>query len=176
MPFQTSITITGEAEITRALTRLTDAFRGDGLTQVLRVVAQRVQILLAIEYPPQTNAPLPLRYRWDDGKLHKFVNLRQQRKVMALAKEGKIPYRRKHTLMEGARFTITPIAGGVELNVTLQGNRGKFTFGKFQSFYFEKFTLWEREPFNLRKLEANGQVTAAIAYAIDSLFQELERA
>ena len=174
MPFQTSITLEGSDRLEAALGKLSRTFAGDGFNQVLRVVAQRLSILLEIEYPPQSNAPLPRFYRWADGKLHKFKSLKQQAFVILLGKAGKIPYQRRFSLMQGARFRIAPLAGGgAEINITLQGEKGRYVFGREQSHYFQKYTQWRKEPFNLRELEQKGQVTEALILAIDSLFEEL---
>lgn len=90
-------------------------------TEILILAADKVGAYaegLVSDYPPASGKPLPVYYERQNVKgetiRSKFKSLRQQRKVMALASEGKIPYRRTGTLGKSILHSFpTVIAPGV---------------------------------------------------------------
>ncbi|MDD5001487.1 MAG: hypothetical protein PHO55_10960 [Thiomonas arsenitoxydans] len=79
------------------------------LRDVGRVVGEEVISLIG-EYPPASGNELPLYYTRVDAKgrsyKSKFKSLRQQRRVFALIREGKVPYRRTGTLGKSLTWDI----------------------------------------------------------------------
>ncbi len=82
-----------------------DVFGLAAATEILLIAADKVGAAaegLVSDYPPASGKPLAVFYERTNAKgetyRSKFKTLRQQRKVMALASEGKIPYRRTGTL------------------------------------------------------------------------------
>src|SRR5688572_20215443 len=85
----------------RAIAQLAALLSGEALHDVLKRAGDRAGVVaesLAGEYPEQSGKPLSPFYmrRLKSGKVvrSKFKSEAQQRKVMALLADGKIPYRR----------------------------------------------------------------------------------
>lgn len=97
-------------------------------TDILLVAGRKVGVraeALVSPYPQPSGNALPLyytRYRAKDGKAYqsKFKNLRQQRKVFALLKEGKIP--RVRTGKLGQSITSDPQIAGAGLVIARLGS------------------------------------------------------
>lgn len=90
------------------------------VNDMMLYVGERVGVKaegLVSEYPPASGKPLPVYYTRQraDGTafLSKFKTLRQQRKVMMLIKEGKVPYKRTGTLGKSITSSARIIGVGV---------------------------------------------------------------
>jgi hypothetical protein len=86
------------------------------VTEILLIAADKTGAYaegLISDYPPASGKPLPVYYDRTNVKgeriRSKFKTLRQQHKVMALAAEGKIPYRRTGTLGKSILHSV-PVA------------------------------------------------------------------
>lgn len=91
--------------VSKALTRFGQLFGGAALTPIMfkaGTVAGVAAESVVSPYPQASGKPLALFYtrRRADGStyLSKFKTMKQQAKVMSLAKQGKIPYKRTGTL------------------------------------------------------------------------------
>lgn len=115
------------------LRRFEAAFGTSALEQALLRSAQAAGVTAegaVSEYPRASGKPLAVYYTRTsaDGKTYKskFKSLKQQRYVMALAADGKIPYRRTGTL--GRSITSTAAASGRTAAVRVGTNR---TYAKY---------------------------------------------
>lgn len=97
-------------ELPKALQRTMKAIAPDTMRGILEDVGRVVGVAaesVVSDYPPPTGKPLPVYYtrtRKDGSSFKsKFKSARQQGKVMALIKEGKVPYKRTGQL--GRSFT-----------------------------------------------------------------------
>lgn len=121
MPFDINL-----GEVNPLLNRMRTTLGSSAVNASLLVTGRKVGV--AAEgvvqedmYPPASGKPLPLHYtrRRKDGSTYKskFKSLKQQRKVMSLVKNGKVPYRRTGTL--GKSITSTAQLSGNGVTVTV---------------------------------------------------------
>lgn len=106
-------------QVDRVLSQYEAVFSDSQRKAILAAVGARIGVAaesLIPEYPPASRKPLPLFYDRTDAQgrpyKSKFKSAKQQRYVMALARKGKIPYRRTGQL--GRSFTsrvvrVTPL-------------------------------------------------------------------
>lgn len=108
------------------LNNISDIFSPQGTTDILMVAGKKVgvaaeEIVQANLYPPASGKALPLFYRRthesgpEKGKeyLSKFKSKAQQRLVMALVAQKKVPYRRTGLLGKSILSKPTPAGNGV---------------------------------------------------------------
>lgn len=102
------------------LARTAQTFSPAVADDILLVAGRRVGVKaeeLVSPYPPVSGKALPLFYTRTrkDGTTYqsKFKSLKQQRKVFALVKEGKVPYRRTGTLGKSITSEAAVFAPGV---------------------------------------------------------------
>ena len=158
--------------------KLSDA----GMQIVLGEAARRIEEMIDLRYPPQVNAPLPRRYRWDDGKLHKFKSLRHQKAFFALLAKGviRIPYRRTGTLARSMRILLRIRGTEAEIVVTIPdeskaGKYARYVVGLPQSYYFRNLTIWKPLQAHLNDQQADFvDVTLAAFESFFKLTQSFE--
>lgn len=122
----------------KALAQYEDLFSDRQRAAILRAVGARVGVAaesLVPEYPPASRKPLPLFYDRTDvqGRPYKskFKSAKQQRYVMALARKGKIPYRRTGQLgrsLTSRVVRVTPQQVDVSIGTNL--TYGPYVKGK----------------------------------------------
>lgn len=97
-----------------------DTFSPASVNDMLLYVGKRVGVAAeeaVSAYPSPSHNPLPLYYtrQRKDGSTYKskFKSMAQQRKVMMLVKQSKVPYRRSGTLGKSITSTAEVVAYGV---------------------------------------------------------------
>lgn len=103
-----------------ALETVNHTFGESAVNDILLITGRKVGVMaegLVSDYPPASHKPLPLWYtrQRPDGTTYKskFKSMRQQKLVMALVKQGKVPYRRTGTLGKSITSRSRLIDSGV---------------------------------------------------------------
>lgn len=129
------------------LDALSDTFGITAATEILLIAADKVGAVaegLISDYPRQTHKPLPVFYDRQNVKgepiRSKFKTLRQQRKVMALASEGKIPYGRTGTLGKSMTHSIPQVValGVVETRIGSKLNYAPYVIDLVMQSHYHK--------------------------------------
>lgn len=168
-------------QITDYLNRLQKQFSPEGIAAILEEVGRRVERVIVLKYPPQSNSPLEKRYRWSDGKLHKFKSIRAQRGFFAALARGKIKIPSRRTGNLGRSLKIEPRVDGDTLKVRVSipsnspaGKYAGWVVGNRQARYFDKRTKWQ--PLVLMINQQEKQITEAVNIALETIFEDLDRA
>lgn len=169
-----------DADIYAALDKVQRMFGREGQQALFEEWERRVERLVEIPYPQHTYAPLPKRYRWNDGQLHKFKSLRAQRGFFAALRDGraKVPYQRTNKLRDALEFALAVTNGKATLALSLQ-NRGRFkpewVLGRAdqQAEYFAKYTNWEPLEDKLKRPPLYDDIQDAAIIAFETMFEEL---
>lgn len=164
-----------------AIERVQRLFVPAGQQAVFEEWARRARSLIKVPYPAHTFAPLPLRYSWNDGKLHKFKSLRAQRGFFAAIADGraKVPYQRKNDLNESFEFHLAVTNGEAVLTASL-ADRGGFKWEWLvgredqQSLYFRKYTNWQPLEKSIKQPPLYDELTDAFRIAFETIFEDLK--
>jgi hypothetical protein len=123
MPFDLDLSAAGAA-----LDAVNRTFGESAVNDILLMAGRKVGVMaegLVSDYPPPSHKPLPLWYTRQrvDGTTYKskFKSMRQQKLVMALIKQGKIPYRRTGTLGKSITSHALLVDSGV-VHITIGSN------------------------------------------------------
>ena len=169
------------------LNRLRRNFGKEGVKLLLEEVGKRVSAVLKIQgvndYPKATGKPLAKRYRWKDGKLHKFKSLRAQRGFFAALARGdiNIPYRRTGKLAESITVTTQSKREGLVISVGIPkgspaGKYAGWVVGNPQSRYFKSRSNWKPLEVMLLGKRQEKKILDAARDALASVFEDLTRA
>ncbi len=152
-------------------------FAGSAMPSVMRFVGGRVGAKaeeLSGAVPPPSRKPLPKYYtrQAPDGATYKskFKSIAQQRKVMALAAEGKIPHKRSGQLARSITSNVTEAtATGARVAVGTNYKGAQYVIGKATQSRYHAGT-WT--PLEDRLFAGQSQLVKA---AGDALFVQAEK-
>lgn len=165
------------SQLTAAFTRLTALYDGRALGRVLDLVAERIELLFELYYPPQSRAPLEVRYTWPNGRKSKFKSIRHQRAFFAMLASGRIsiPYRRRFALRKAVRASARQTDkrhGEVRLWLDERvAPHAKYVMGSPQASYFVNRTRWKE--FKDALADQKGDLRAAFDYAVETVMEDL---
>lgn len=114
-------------EVRQWIARLEAAISTDVAKDIFRRAGNMVgiraeELVGSYPTPQQTIAFRNRRYTWPNGVSSKFQSHKQQRKVFALIREGKIPYVRRGNLGRAIRSETRVLPGVVIVEVGTTGN------------------------------------------------------
>jgi|GEM_PF-5148198 len=154
------------SKLTAYTAKFTRVFTGAQRTDILTQVGRRIgaaAVRIAAEYPEPSRKPLPKIYQRVNAKgvsyLSKFKSQKQQVKVIMLAKEGKIPYRRTGLLGKSMTSSISSVTlESVTIQVGTNVPYGPQVMGENQNPYFRG--TWMTLP---AKMNANAEKLKTVA-------------
>lgn len=169
-----------DGDLIATFERLERLFSPAGRGAIFQEITRRVERIVNLDYPPQTNNPLPRRYRWStDSKLHKFKSLAAQRGYFKALARGQItvPYRRKGTLGRSLQFKIERRDNALIMNAFIPEGTGKFKpewvvgTPQQQTGYFRRLSNWKSLAIQVEK--QTPQITEAVKVAVDTVIEDL---
>lgn len=166
------------------LKKLEDAVSPASLFIAYSLVARQAERIIKLKYPPQSRAPLPLRYqrRTRGGQFasgrSKFKSQRAQRGFFAKLRSGEIsiPYRRTGNLGRSLVFKIVKQGDKAALAVSIPssskaGAYADFVVGDPQDLYFAQLTQWE--PLAVMLTKQAPEIEEALKVAIESFLEDI---
>lgn len=169
-----------DSDLIAVFDRLEKLFGTSGRGAIFQEIERRVERIVNLEYPPQSNNPLPRRYRWQGSPgLHKFPSPRAQRGYFAALAKGQIsvPYRRKGTLGRALQFKIERRNNQLVMIAFLPETIGKFKpewvvgTPQQQSGYFRHLSNWKSLAIQVEKQAP--QINEAVKVAVDTVIEDL---
>lgn len=114
-------------EVQQWVSQLEEVVSADVAEEIFRKAGNLVgiraeELVGSYPVPQQTLAFRNRRYTWPNGTVSKFQSRKQQRKVFALIREGKIPYVRRGTLGRAIRSQTILRNNLVVIEVGTTGN------------------------------------------------------
>lgn len=164
-------------DLNAAFTRLTALYDGRALGRVMDLVAERIELLFELTYPPQSRQPLEMHYTWSNGRKSKFKSLRHQRAFFAMVARGEIviPYPRTFRLQKAVRVEAKQTSktrGEVRLSLDERAApHAKHVMGSPQSSYFANRTKWKE--FKQMVQDQRSDLRDAYNYAVDTVMEDL---